>query len=94
MDEATASIDNYTDELIQKMVRERFTESTVLTIAHRLHTVIDSDQILVLELGTLAEYDSPNNLLKSDGIFAGLWKQHQISRGLDQSAEKNELIEH
>ena len=91
MDEATASIDNYTDELIQKMVRERFADSTVLTIAHRLHTVIDSDRILVLEAGTLAEFDSPSNLLKnSDGIFASLWKQHQLSRGVDQRDESGE----
>lgn len=82
MDESTASIDNSTDNLIQQMVRERFQRSTILTIAHRLHTIMDSDRILVLSAGTAVEYDSPSNLLEiSGGVFAGLWKQHQSSTG-------------
>merc|ERR1712072_342028 len=49
--------------LIQGMIRDRFQHSTVLTIAHRLHTIIDSDRILVLNNGYLAEYESPEELL-------------------------------
>merc|ERR1712161_147831 len=61
MDEATASIDNETDAIIQKMIREKFQDATVLTIAHRLNTIMDSDRILVLDDGRISEYDSPGN---------------------------------
>lgn len=86
LDEATASIDNKTDSLIQTMVRQSFLNSTVLTIAHRLHTIIDCDKIMVLDAGVLEEYDSPKNLLNlPDGMFTSLWNRHQESH--HQSAE-------
>ena len=73
MDEATASIDNTTDAEIQRMIRENFSQATVLTIAHRLNTILDSDRILVLDDGNVAEFDTPNNLLaKPDGLFKGM----------------------
>jgi len=73
MDEATASIDNNTDAKIQKMIRENFKDATVLTIAHRLNTILDSDRVLVLDDGNVVEFDTPNNLLsKSDGLFKGM----------------------
>jgi ABC-type multidrug transport system fused ATPase/permease subunit len=79
LDEATASIDNDTDALVQVMVREQFRASTVLTIAHRLNTIIDSDRIMVLDVGKLAEFDSAETLLaKPDGLFKLLWERHQI----------------
>ena len=64
MDEATASIDLETDLKIQKAVREEFVDSTVVTIAHRIHTIIDSDRVVVLEMGELKEFDKPSVLLK------------------------------
>lgn len=77
LDEATASIDNETDVLIQKMIRSSFSKCTILTIAHRLHTIIDSDRILIMDNGNVAEFDTPNNLLeKPNGLFKGLWSRH------------------
>ncbi|CAF3798555.1 unnamed protein product [Rotaria sp. Silwood1] len=66
IDEATANVDNVTDELIQKAIRDKFKECTVLTIAHRLRTVIDSDRIMVLSNGKLVEFDSPQVLLSNN----------------------------
>ncbi|KAJ3272398.1 hypothetical protein HDV01_005581 [Terramyces sp. JEL0728] len=70
MDEATSSIDLRTDQLIQKAIRSNgglFSNATVVTIAHRLHTVIDYDYIMVLEAGRLVEYGSPKELLSKTG---------------------------
>ncbi|KAH9932956.1 multidrug resistance-associated ABC transporter [Fomitopsis serialis] len=63
MDEATASVDYATDELIGKTIRQEFAESTLLTIAHRLRTVIDYDRVMLLEQGRIAEFDKPAVLL-------------------------------
>lgn len=62
-----------TDLLIQQTIREKFAECTVLTVAHRLHTIIDSDRVLVMDAGQAAEFDAPYNLLQSgSGIFHGM----------------------
>ncbi|KAJ7147016.1 multidrug resistance-associated ABC transporter [Mycena epipterygia] len=63
MDEATASVDYATDELIGKTIRHEFKASTILTIAHRLRTVIDYDKIMLLDQGRIAEFDRPSTLL-------------------------------
>uniref|UniRef100_A0A3P8RDG4 Multidrug resistance-associated protein 4 n=1 Tax=Astatotilapia calliptera TaxID=8154 RepID=A0A3P8RDG4_ASTCA len=65
IDEATANVDPRTDELIQKTIRDKFKECTVITIAHRLNTIIDSDRIFVLESGTIQEFDHPFTLLQN-----------------------------
>ncbi|ORY40399.1 P-loop containing nucleoside triphosphate hydrolase protein [Rhizoclosmatium globosum] len=76
MDEATANVDFETDAMIQKSLREDFKNSTVLTIAHRLNTIMDYDRVMVLDKGKLCEFDSPRNLLANpNSIFAALVAQ-------------------
>lgn len=64
MDEATASIDLDSDTLIQKSIRSAFADCTVITIAHRLNTIMDSDRVLVMDGGSVLENGSPEELLK------------------------------
>ncbi|KAI8785114.1 multidrug resistance-associated protein 1 [Biomphalaria glabrata] len=76
LDEATAAVDMETDELIQKTIRAEFSECTILTIAHRLNTVLDYDRIMVLDKGTVSEFDSPKSLLsKPDSMFYAMASQ-------------------
>jgi ABC-type multidrug transport system fused ATPase/permease subunit len=76
LDEATASVDFEADALIQKTIRSEFAECTVLTIAHRLATVIDADRILVLGAGEVLEYAAPRELLAAEGgHFRGMVQQ-------------------
>ncbi|XP_066157428.1 ATP-binding cassette sub-family C member 4-like isoform X2 [Euwallacea fornicatus] len=73
MDEATANLDARTDKLIQKTIRSKFANCTVLTIAHRLHTVMDSDKILVMDAGRCVEFDHPYVLLQNpEGYLSAL----------------------
>lgn len=64
LDEATANVDPRTDELIQKTIRKKFMQCTVLTIAHRLNTIMDSDKVLVMDAGRMVEFDHPHTLLQ------------------------------
>ena len=66
LDEATAAVDLQTDSLIQATVKSQFSRCTILTIAHRLNTIIDSDKILVLDTGTVAEFAPPKQLLEDE----------------------------
>uniref|UniRef100_A0A671UQZ6 ATP binding cassette subfamily C member 4 (PEL blood group) n=1 Tax=Sparus aurata TaxID=8175 RepID=A0A671UQZ6_SPAAU len=76
IDEATANVDPRTDSLIQQTIRDKFHECTVLTIAHRLNTIIDCDRILVLAAGRIQEYDQPYVLLQNpDGLFYQMVQQ-------------------
>ncbi|XP_053511819.1 ATP-binding cassette sub-family C member 3 isoform X4 [Artibeus jamaicensis] len=72
LDEATAAVDLETDDLIQAAIRTQFENCTVLTIAHRLNTVMDHTRVLVLDKGTVAEFDSPASLIAARGIFYGM----------------------
>ncbi|XP_078045915.1 putative multidrug resistance-associated protein lethal(2)03659 isoform X1 [Augochlora pura] len=76
LDEATANVDPQTDALIQHTIRRKFAKCTVLTIAHRLNTIMDSDKVLVMDKGHMAEYDHPHILLQnSHSQFTSLVKE-------------------
>ncbi|XP_035695292.1 ATP-binding cassette sub-family C member 9-like isoform X1 [Branchiostoma floridae] len=78
MDEATASIDMETDSTLQNVIKTAFQDRTVLTIAHRIATILNSDRILVLDQGKVVENDTPKKLLKQpDGLFASLVKANK-----------------
>lgn len=73
LDEATASIDYNSDAKIQQTIRSEFSTSTILTIAHRLRSIIDYDKILVMDAGQVVEYDEPYNLIANkEGVFYGM----------------------
>lgn len=76
LDEATASVDVETDKIIQETIRTEFKKKTILTIAHRLETIMDSDRILILEKGEVKEFDTPQALLSdSTSEFYALCKE-------------------
>ncbi|XP_063163042.1 ATP-binding cassette sub-family C member 2 isoform X2 [Candoia aspera] len=80
LDEATAAVDMETDHLIQETIRSEFANCTVLTIAHRLHTIMDSHRVMVLQAGKIVEFDSPEQLLQQQGIFARMAREAGITR--------------
>ena len=75
MDEATANIDSRTEDTLKKNIHENIEESTVITIAHRIKTIINYDKILVLKEGKIEEFDSPQNLIEKKGLFYQLYKE-------------------
>jgi len=84
LDEATSAIDYETDALIQKSLRNEFKDVTLITIAHRLQTIMDSDKIMVLDAGQMVEFDRPATLLgNQDGLLYSL---------VNESSDKDILI--
>ncbi|CDK24836.1 unnamed protein product [Kuraishia capsulata CBS 1993] len=93
LDEATAAVDVQTDRIVQETIRSSFKDRTIITIAHRLDTVMDSDKIVVLETGEVKEFDSPSSLLKdktskfyklceSGGYLDRLVGAHKLDEGV------------
>ncbi|KAG5533847.1 hypothetical protein RHGRI_027895 [Rhododendron griersonianum] len=88
LDEATASIDNATDLILQRTIRTEFADCTVITVAHRIPTVMDCTMVLAISDGKLVEYDEPMNLMKREGsLFGQLVKEYWSH--YDQSAEES-----
>lgn len=90
LDEATANVDPETDVFIQRTIAQQFSQCTVLTIAHRLITIVDSDRVLVLDRGEVREFDEPYELLKSSP--GGLFSQ-MVESSAQQAARLKKLIE-
>ncbi|KAJ8683794.1 hypothetical protein QAD02_019586 [Eretmocerus hayati] len=79
LDEATANVDTNTDRLIQETIKTQFEDCTVLTIAHRLNTVMDCDKILILDQGTIVEYDRPSDLMqRKDGYLSKMVSEMDV----------------
>ncbi|KAJ3691951.1 hypothetical protein LUZ60_012301 [Juncus effusus] len=90
LDEATASIDSATDAVLQQIIKREFAACTVVTIAHRVPTVTDSDMVMVLSYGKLVEYDKPSRLMETtDSAFSKLvqeyWSTCMRSSTIDES---------
>jgi ATP-binding cassette, subfamily C (CFTR/MRP), member 1 len=76
LDEATAAVDVETDVMIQNTLRgPLFANRTIVTVAHRINTIMDSDRVVVLDKGEVVEFDSPKELIRQQGAFYNLVKQ-------------------
>ena len=80
MDGATANVDFKTDNLIQQVIRHKFKNSTVLTIARRLNTIMDHDKVLVLDGRRVVEFDKPQVLMRNGGVFAEMAKSQNQTK--------------
>ncbi|XP_027336483.1 ABC transporter C family member 8-like isoform X2 [Abrus precatorius] len=91
LDEATASIDTATDAILQRIIRQEFAECTVITVAHRVPTVIDSDMVMVLSYGKLVEYDEPSKLMDTNSSFSKLVAEYWSSCRKNSSSNISKL---
>ncbi|ERN02231.1 hypothetical protein AMTRI_Chr02g265240 [Amborella trichopoda] len=76
LDEATASVDSQTDGIIQRIIREDFAKCTIISIAHRIPTVMDCNRVLVIDAGLAKEFDKPSHLLERRSLFAALVQEY------------------
>ncbi|KAL4588260.1 hypothetical protein LXL04_001143 [Taraxacum kok-saghyz] len=76
MDEATASVDSQTDAVIQRIIREDFADCTIISIAHRIPTVMDCDRVLVIDAGYAKEFDEPSRLIERPSLFGALVQEY------------------
>ncbi|CAL5325583.1 unnamed protein product [Camellia sinensis] len=81
MDEATASVDSQTDVVIQKTIREDFVSFTIISIAHRIPTVMDCDKVMVMDAGWAREYEAPSQLLERPSLLAQQYSDYYAFRG-------------
>jgi len=86
LDEATAAVDVETDALLQTTLRSPvFSNRTIITIAHRINTILDSDRIVVLEAGEVKEFDSPKELVRQKGLFYELVREAGLVEGVERA---------
>ena len=85
LDEATAAVDVETDAMLQTTLRSNmFKDRTIITIAHRINTILDSDRIVVLDHGTVAEFDTPSALVRRRGLFYELVREAGLLDSVEQ----------
>ena len=94
LDEATAAVDVETDALLQTTLRSNIFENrTIITIAHRINTILDSDRIIVLQQGKVAEFDTPEALIENRGLFYELVREagllSELSNGVAVNAKRD-----
>jgi ATP-binding cassette subfamily B protein len=90
LDEATSALDSRTEAAIQSTLRDVAARRTSIVIAHRLSTVVDADQIVVLDQGRVAERGTHAQLLRKDGLYAEMWARQQSEREQEEAAEAAE----
>ena len=84
-DEATSSLDSHSEQLILESLKEVAEKHTTLVIAHRLSTVIDADNIIVLDRGKVVEQGAHQQLLEKEALYAHLWKLQQEEEAEEES---------
>ena len=87
LDEATSALDSRTEASIQQVLKDMTQQRTTIVVAHRLSTVVDADEIIVLEQGRIAERGSHAALVASGGLYAQMWAQQAQERDTDEEAE-------
>ena len=86
LDEATSSLDNATEKLVQESLDRLSQDRTTITVAHRLSTIVNSDRIIVLQNGMVAEEGTHKELLAKNGIYKEMYELHEKIRGLETKA--------
>ncbi|KAL1965989.1 hypothetical protein VTN77DRAFT_4929 [Rasamsonia byssochlamydoides] len=92
LDEATSNVDSKTDEIMQRVIREKFSNHTVLAVAHKLDTILDFDKVAMLDGGKLIEFDDPYTLLSTDSAFNKLYT-HTIAEEESEEASRMDQVE-
>ncbi len=93
LDEATSALDSFTEQHIQTALKEVSRDRTTVVIAHRLSTVVDADEIIVLDKGIITERGTHSALLKKRGLYAGMWnKQREADEALKKLAAAGEIL--
>jgi ABC-type transport system involved in Fe-S cluster assembly fused permease/ATPase subunit len=88
LDEATSALDSFTENQIQAALDEVSRNRTTLVIAHRLSTIINADQIVVLDAGQIVERGTHGELLRKDGLYAGMWARQQEAEAVQRRARE------
>ena len=77
MDEATSALDADTEKKVSRNLMEVMNQKTVFFVTHRMATIMKADRVVVMDKGRVAEFDTPEELIKQGGIFSALWNQQR-----------------